>query len=238
MGVGSAARGSPFRVLLALEHPLEDRVARVLGDALAAQERQVGEVEVVGSPAEDRRVEGDHDRAAAACLGAAGEALDELVRGAPVELEEAGGVAELAAQSSIGREAWLENVIGDLHAAGCPRHRQVGVAVHHLQHADRREHEGGRVAAAEELDAGVALRHVAEHPRHDPPSVEVRAVGGNGPPGPRAAGDVGVCLRIHRIPRARLERRRVGADVRSLPAHPTEVDGLLAFRTGRHRWIR
>ena len=78
------------------DDPPEHRVARVLRDPLAAQERQVGEVEVARAPAEHRRVERDHDRLAAARLGARDEALDEVVVGAPVELEPARRVAELA----------------------------------------------------------------------------------------------------------------------------------------------
>ena len=78
------------------DDPPEHRVARVLRDPLAAQERQVGEVEVARAPAEHRRVEREHDRLAAARLGALDEARDEVVLGRPVELEPARRVAELA----------------------------------------------------------------------------------------------------------------------------------------------
>ena len=79
----------------ALRHQAaEHRVARVLRDALPAQEGEEGGLEVARAPADDRRVERQHDRLAAARLGARDEALDEVVRRAPVELEPARAVAQ------------------------------------------------------------------------------------------------------------------------------------------------
>ena len=73
----------------------EHRVRRVLRDAQAAGERQVPEVEVARAPAEVGRVEGDHDRLAAARLGPPDEAGDEVVVTAPVELVPVAGTAQL-----------------------------------------------------------------------------------------------------------------------------------------------
>ena len=162
------------------DDPPEDRVARVLRDPLAAQERQVGDVQVARAPAEHRRVERDHDRLAAAALGALDEAGDEVVVGGPVELEPARRVAELA-RARLHRARGL---VGEdhRHALGArrARDRQVGVVVDHLQHADRAQQERRVQLAAEQLDARVALGDVAQHPRHDPPAVEALAVGAHG----------------------------------------------------------
>ncbi len=77
-----------------LDEAREDRIARVLRDALATHERQAADVQVGSAPAEHLRVERDHDRSRADRLRAADEALDELIVGAPVQLEPARSVAE------------------------------------------------------------------------------------------------------------------------------------------------
>ena len=57
-----------------LERGAEDRVAEVVGDALAFEERQVGVLQIARAPAEHPRVERDHDRFIAGVAGAGDEA--------------------------------------------------------------------------------------------------------------------------------------------------------------------
>ena len=85
-----------------LDEPAEDRVGGVLRDALPARERQVAEVEVARPPAEVGRVEGDHDRLAAARLGPSDQARGQVVVAAPVELVPVPEPPSAAATSSIG----------------------------------------------------------------------------------------------------------------------------------------
>ena len=85
----SAAVARPAR-----PHELpEARVGQVLRDPLGARERQRPEVEVLRAPAEHRRVERDHDRLAPDRRGARQEGVDQLLVGAPVQLEPARRVA-------------------------------------------------------------------------------------------------------------------------------------------------
>jgi hypothetical protein len=46
--------------------------------------------------------------------------------------------------------------------------------VSHLEHPDGSDQERRRERAPEQVDARVALGHIAQHPRHDPPAVERR----------------------------------------------------------------
>ena len=163
--------------------------------------------------AEDRRVERDDERLAPAALGARHEALDELVRGAPVELEPARAVAESSsATRSIGVEAWFEKTIGmpwrEWRAA--PPAGSGGRHGARSRHADRASRQGRRPAAAEECDSRVALRHVAQHPRHDPPGSEALAVVADRLARAGAGGDVGPGAPRHRLARSLLEMRGVG----------------------------
>jgi hypothetical protein len=74
----------------------------------------------------------------------------------------------------------------------------VGVLVGELEHADRRQQERAGEPAAEQLDAGVALGDVAQHPRDDPPLVERGAVGVHRPLVAGAGADVGECVASER----------------------------------------
>ena len=168
-GVGRPAGRRRGRLV---EQPLEDGIARVLGDPLAAQEREVGEVEVARAPAQHRGVEREDDRLAPAGLGAPDEALDQLVRGAPVELEPARRVAHrrralLHRNRGLAREDH-RHALG----SGGARSEEVAAVARQLEHADRRQQERRRERAAEQLDAHVARRDVAEHARDDAPLVE------------------------------------------------------------------
>ena len=70
-----------------------------------------------------------------------------------------------------------------------------------LEHPDRREQERALEPPAEQLDAGVAMLHVAEHSGHDPPAVEGGAVRQHGPLVSRPRRDVRV--RVGTQPTAR-----------------------------------
>ena len=173
-----------------LGQPPEDRVARVLRDALGPRERQVAEVEVLGAPAEHVRVEGDDDGVAADLLGPVHEGVDDLVLPAPVELveprrlaERAGGVLHRhrALRRDHHRDAEVARGLGD----GVLR-----VLVRHLEHADRGEQQRRREPAPEQLDRLVAHADVDEHPRHDPVPAEGLEVGADGPLLAGPAGDV------------------------------------------------
>ena len=227
-GVGCGGRRSAVR--RAVRHqPPEHRVARVLGDSLAAQEGEEGGFEVARAPAHGRGVEREHDRLAAARLGAADEALDEVVRGAPVELEPMRAVAERLgallhrARGLVGedhRHAGLARGAGD---------RDVGLAVRELEHADRGEQERRVEAAAEQLDRRVGLRGAAQHPRHDPAAGEGGAVLAHRVLRAGARRDVRVVVGGHRLLRRLLQAVGVERHARAAPAHPAEVDGRLAL---------
>ena len=76
----------------------------------------------------------------------------------------------------------------------------------------------------EQLDAGVALLDVAEHPRHDAPPVEGRAIRGDRALVAGAGGDVGEGLGPHTPPRGVLEAIGVERDPRSAAADAVEID--------------
>jgi len=233
-GLGGSRAGGRLR-----QQPREHRVARVLGDPHAAQERQPAEVEVAGAPPEHRRVERHRDRLAPARLGAAREALHELLARAPVELEPARRVAEDLGDL-LHRHRGLVRV-DHRHAevAHGARHRPLGLAMGHLENADGSDQERRRERPPQHLDARVALRHVAQHARDDPPPVEGGPVGAHGRARPGAAGDVRERLGRHGLARSLLELRGVGGHPRPIAAHAPGVDGCLlleaAHGTGFYR---
>ena len=216
-------------VARALRHQAaEHRVARVLREPLAAQEREEGGLEVARAPADHRGVEREHDRLAAARFGARDEALDQVVRRAPVELEPARAVAQhLGALLHRPRR-----LVGEDHRhAGLARRardRDVGLAVGELEHADRRQQERGVERAAEQLDRRVGLRGPAQHPRHDPVPREGGAVLAHRVLRAGAGLDVGEGVGGHRLAGRLLEPLGVERDARAASAHPAEVDGRLA----------
>jgi len=226
-GSWGGARQPSARILV--EQSLEDGVARVLGDPLAAQEGEVCELEVARAPAEGRGVERDDDRLAPAGLGAADEALDEVVRHAPVELEPAGAVAQQL-RDVLHRRRGL---IGEDHRdTGRRRSRGDGplrVAVSQLEHADRREQERVGDPAAEELDARVALGDVAQHARDDLPAAEGLAVRTHRLLEAGPGGDVCECLLAHRRLGAAFELGELHRDARSAAADAADVDLGLAL---------
>ena len=158
--------------------PPEDRVGRVLRDALAAGERQRAEVEVARAPAEHGGVEG-HDQRRGADRGRAGEEASRPGRPRWTSTSGTTGACRpwRAATSSIGTDAWWESTNGDAARGRRPRHGEVGVAVSERQDADRREQRGRRAAGRRTAGRQVRGRDVAQHARHQPPPVEGGPVG-------------------------------------------------------------
>jgi hypothetical protein len=165
---------------------------------------------------------------AAAGLCARNEALHELVRGAPVQLEPARGLAHRG-RAALHRDRRL---VGedqrDALRGGRAGARQVGVAVRHLGDTHRGEQERRGQPPAEQLDARVAPGGVAQHPGDEPPAVERAAVGGNRRPGPRAARDVGERAAGEHALGVGLQPGEVGRDPRPDAGHAAEIDLLLA----------
>ena len=152
-----------------------------------------------------------------------------VVGRAPVELEPARRVAQDPRRTLLHR---LRGLVGEHHRRARCRARRAPPRsrprVRELEHADRREQERARQAAPEQLDAGVALRDVAQHPRHDPPAVEGRAVSGQRPFVPGAGGDIGERLASHAPQRGRFEPVRVDGNVWPPAADAVEIDPCLA----------
>ena len=207
-----------------LERFDEHRVARVLRDPLSAEERQVREIEVANPPAEHRRVEREDDRAAPAPLSPRDEARDELVRRAPVELEPARCVAHGTCCFLHRARGLVREDERDALRGGCARNGHVRVAVGHLQDADRTEDERARQRGAEHLGRGCPDRDVAEHPRHDAPTLERRAVLAHRLLGSRAARDVGESLRRHGLSRRLLETLERDGNGRIRAPRAADVD--------------
>ena len=114
----------------------------------AAGERQVGEVEVAGAPAEHVGVEGDDDRLAADRLGAGDERVDDARRPCSSRAgTSAGESPERRRRSppSAPSPAWRSPSAapGSRAARG---HGVLGVAVRHLEHPDRGEAAAARAA--------------------------------------------------------------------------------------------
>ena len=157
----------------------EDRVAEVVGDALAAQEGQVGAVQVARAPGHHARVQRDHDRAVAGGVGAAHQRLGQLGVVGPVELVPAGRLAQLAGHVLHGRGGGRAQAHRHARAGGGAGHGQLGVLVQDRQHADGAQHHRRGEARAQDVGAQVAHAHVAEHPRQDLPGVERAPVRGH-----------------------------------------------------------
>jgi hypothetical protein len=216
--------------------PGEHRVRGVLGDPQPAAERQVPEVEVARAPAEHRRVQGDDDRVAPAALRAVQEAVDEVVRGRPVELEP----ARRRASGRGDRLQWRPGLVAHDHRhprrGGPAGDREVGVAAHQVERADRGQQQRRRETSAEEVDGEVALGRAAQHPRHDLVAGVRRPVGAHRRLGAGPAADVGVGGAAHRPPTAAFPFRRGRGDAGAAAGDAVAVDLLLAgaSRPGRH----
>ena len=171
-----------LRVLLrgAVEPGAEHRIGGVVGQAVPAQLREVAGRQVAGAPAGDPGVQGDDDALEAGLLGAADQALRQVPVGRGVELEEAGGLAELGGDL-------LHRVDGERRrdhrhpgAGGGPGGRQVAVPVLRAQadHPDRGHEQRVRAASCR-------TARPTGHARAAPTSIRGTS------PQPRERGDVG-----------------------------------------------
>ena len=154
-----------------------------------------------GPPAELRRVERDDDRLAAACLCAAHEARDELVRGAPVELEPARRVPHRG-RALLHRRA-TPGSRDHRHALGGGRPRDGEIAPPGAPARARRSARAGTASAAGGRTARPTRSRaadVAQHARDDPPPLERGAVRTHRRLGAGAARHVGECLGRHPLP--------------------------------------
>ena len=97
----------------------------------------------------------------------------------------------------MGREAWFEKMNGNALGRSRAGDGDVGIAVCHLEHADRAENERARQRRSQDLRGALPDRDVAEHPRDDPPALERSPVLAHRLLGAGAARDVGEALRRH-----------------------------------------
>ena len=213
-GIGRAGRD--FRA--------EDVVGEVLRQAQAAQERKVCQVQIARPPAEQRGVESKDQRLTAAILGPPDQRTHELVVARPVELEPAWRIPHRGS-AVFHRDGGLvgKNVSDSFGPCG-PRDGKVGLAVRHLQHADRREQQRRLVPAPEKLDGKVAARHVAQHARHETMALEGHAVGRSRSLRAGAPNDVGSSLAAHRGSGLRFEFGRRDRHLRPPAARPGHID--------------
>jgi hypothetical protein len=213
-------------------HPLGDdlaeaRIGRVLPDAETLGERQGAERQVLRTPAEHGRVEGDDQRRGATGLGAPDEAVDQRLVGAPVELHPVRGAAHLGGALLHRSAALVGEDVRDARAGGRAGRVQVGVRVYQLPGADGCQEQRRREAGAEQVHRQVTGRSAVRHARHDRPAVERGAVVAHRASLAGASGDVSPALRRGdplRDPLERGERRRHG---RRRSQHAVAVDRAL-----------
>ena len=157
------------------------------------------------------------------------EALDELVRRAPVELEPARRVAHRRGDLLHRRR----RLVGEDHRDALGARRRAPTARSASRWASSStpigaEQQRRRDAAAEQLDRRVARGTSRSTRGHDPPGVERGAVGGHRRLAPGAAGHVGVGGARHRAARLGLQARPRGGDPRATARDPVLVDRGLA----------
>ena len=204
----------------ALRHQAaEHRVARVLGDALAAQEREEGRLEVARAPADDRRVERQHDRLAAARLGARRRGSRRARPRCSSRAGTSAGCrpAPRRTPPSGARPGWRRS--------SARRSRRAARAT--ATSASRWASSSTPTGASRNGESrrrpnsstrGVGPRDAAQHPRHDPVAGEGGAVLAHGVLRPGAGLDVGEGVGAHRLARGRLEALGVERDARAAPA--------------------
>ena len=194
-------------------HPaLEDRVARVVRDALVLEEGRVPAVQVERPPAEQRRVERDDQVGVAGRLGTAQEGHGQLVVRGPVELVPARAVA-------VGRRHVLHLVGGlrrvDVRQPELGRRAgggEVAVRMRERLHPDRREEDRRGHARPQDGGGEIDLRRLAALAPLDLPAPERRGVGARGVRVPRPGEDVGEGLGAQDLGGLRLELREVVGD--------------------------
>lgn len=228
----------PRRALVLLRRLLqtgaEDRVLEVVGDAHAVEEGQPGLLQVARLPAGDEGVDREHDRPVAGGRGALDEAARQLAVVGPVELEPArrltagrGDLLQREVRVGAGDQRQAERRRG-------ARGRQLALLVQDPLHADRRQQQRRRHRGAEQLGGEVALRDVAQHPRHDLPALEGGAVGPHRALGPGAGEDVIGGALLHRLLGAPLELLDRDRDRRRLAPEPAQVDLSVIVSEVRH----
>ena len=184
----AAAEGIPFVFSNQASRPMEE-AARAMGDAPRW-------FQLYWSTS-DELVASLVSRAERCGCSTRDEALDQLVRRAPVELEPARGVAHRPRGFLHGSRRLVGEDEGDALGRGRAGDGDVGVAVCHLEHADRAENERARQRRSQHLGRRLPDRDVAEHPRNDPPALERRAVLAHRLLGAGAARDVREALWGH-----------------------------------------
>jgi hypothetical protein len=132
----------------------EARVGKIIGQAMAAQLREVGGGEIARAPARHPGVERHHDRPEAGPLGPSHEARRQIAIGWGVELEEPGRRLELGGDrlERIDRQGRSDHRhAGQRSGAG---RREIAMAVLGAEpdHADRAHELRRRQPHAEELD--------------------------------------------------------------------------------------
>ncbi len=147
---------------------------------------------------------------------------------APVELEPARGVAHGLRDLLDGARRH-----GAEDKRNADRRRRAGrddvaLRVVKLLHADGRDEHGRAEFLPEHLDAQVARRDIAKHPRQDAPAVEGVEVRAHRPPEARAPGGEVEGGGVHLSERLLLEGDGVEREQRGAPLEPGAVDLELA----------
>ena len=157
----------------------EDRVARVVGLALAEEKRVVSEVEVVGAPTEQAGVEGDDERGKAGGFRAADEAAGKVAVAAPVELKKTRGIAHRGGDVFDRARGLATEGERNFSGGGGAGGREFAFGVIELMEADGRDHDGGGGGLAVDRRGEGTRREIGEHPGHDAPCAEIGTVGGH-----------------------------------------------------------
>ena len=141
-------------------------------NALATRERQRTEIQILRTPPQHGRVEGDDDGLRADRLGPVQQAVDEVLVRAPVQLEPARCVAHRGGAVLHRRAALVGEDVRHPRGRGGPRDRQVAVGGHQRARTDRCEQQRRRQRGVHHRGAEVAFGDAVRHARHDRPPVE------------------------------------------------------------------
>ncbi len=222
-----ADRGTGVLLGRLLERSAEHGIAEVVGHALAFQERQIRVAQIARAPAEQPRVERDHDRLVAGVARTRHEARRQIPIPRPVQLIPAAGRAhrlgDVLDRMRGGRAEDRREAVRGRRA----RHRQLAFGMHDRLHAHGREQHGRGHRGAEHGRAEIPDGDVAQHPRHDLPALERAQVGGHRQLGAGAAGDVAEGLGGQALARSRFELARRHGQLRLPAAEAVCVDLVL-----------
>ena len=192
--------------------PPEDRVARVVREALVLEEGRVAPIEVERPPAEQRRVERDDQVGVAGRLGPTEEGRGQLVVGGPVQLVPARAVAVgrrhvLHLVGALRRVHVRQPELGRRAGAG-----EVAVRMSERLHPDRREEDRRGHARPQDGGGEIDLRRLAAPAPLDLPAPERRGIGARAVRVTRPGEDVGEGLGAEDLGGLRLELREVVGD--------------------------